>query len=194
MALDGNLGTEDSDGDGIVENQTCAAPGLCPREINPPRIGGLPLPRPVVPPRVAPKSPAPRTSERAPSNEQPKADDRRDRGDGRDSLGRYAKGNDGRSGKDEEKRILDELEKDQKVPIIRDQRQATIPGGKHGRFYDGLMPNGDGTYTGIEVKSGGASKTRQQKEFDARVSPETPASVRLPDGTTVKITGVWDEP
>ncbi|MEE3851706.1 hypothetical protein VZC37_15290 [Gordonia sp. LSe1-13] len=190
MALNGPGGAgvdgEDNDGDGIVDNENCDV--VCPVYPVPGLIGGGGLPG-VRPP--APKqTPAPKPSE----PEQPKVDDRRDRGDGRDSKGRYANGNDGRSGKDEEKRILDNAEKRFGAGIIRDQRQATIEGGKQSRYYDGLIPNGDGTYSGIEVKSGGARKTPGQRDFDERVRSGTPATVKLPDGTTVKITNVIDLP
>lgn len=189
---------EDDDHDGIIDNEQCDV--VCPLSPVPPMVGGgFPGMRPpAAPGRQAPpktpaprQSPAPRTTEPRPSNE---PDEYRDRGDGRDAKGRYANGNDGRSGKDAEKRELDKFEDDFGVPIIRDQRRASFEGGKQGRFYDGLIPNGDGTYSGIEIKSGSAGKTPQQKQFDARVSPETPATVTLPDGTRVKITHVIDRP
>ena len=188
---------EDDDHDGIVDNERCDV--VCPLSPVPPLIGGgFPGIRPpAAPPRQAPtppKSPTPRTTRPTSPREQPNSDEYRDRGDGRDPQGRYSRGNDGRSGKDAEKRELDKLEDEFGTPIIRDQRRASVEGRKQSRYYDGLIPNGDGTYSGIEIKSGGAGKTPQQKQFDARVSPETPATVTLPDGTTVKITNVIDRP
>ena len=57
------------------------------------------------------------------------------------------------------------------------------------RFYDALEPTSTpGQYVGIEVKSGGADLTRQQRVFDGRVSPQTPATGTL-NGQPVKIVG-----
>ncbi|QKT08849.1 hypothetical protein HUN08_17765 [Gordonia sp. X0973] len=118
-----------------------------------------------------------------------------DRGDGRDNLGQYARGNDGRSGKNAEKVALDKYESQNPgVKVVRDQRLAQIPNARgvsqNGRYYDGLVKNSDGTYTGIEVKSGTASLTPGQRSFDGAVNGGQPAYVKLPDGTTGKIVRV----
>ncbi|RPA06115.1 hypothetical protein [Gordonia sp. OPL2] len=189
-AMDGT----DNNGDGIVDNEN-PYEELPVIEIQPPRGGGGPLPGlkpsgPQSPRAQTPKEGAPK--EGAPAENAPGKNDRSDRGDGRDERGRFANGNDGRSGKAAEKRELDNLEKRTGKPIIREQRQARIDGVPRSRFYDGLIPNGDGTYSGIEVKSGGAKKSGWQKRFDDMVSPERPAYVKLPDGSRVKITKVID--
>ncbi|WP_137726534.1 hypothetical protein [Prescottella subtropica] len=114
-----------------------------------------------------------------------------DRGDGRDVLGHYADGNDGRSGKDAEKDALDQEEAERGITIERDQVLAKVEGTKYGRYYDGLMKNPDGTYTGYEVKSRTATKKAQQREFDGLVSPENPARATL-NGKPIEITRVRD--
>lgn len=70
------------------------------------------------------------------------------------------------------------------------KRIARVDGVEQGRFYDRIVQLDDGTWVGLEVKSGSASKTAAQKAFDAAVSPTTPARVALPDGRTIDITDV----
>ncbi len=55
-----------------------------------------------------------------------------------------------------------------------------------GRLYDGLMRNPDGTDTGIEVKSGSASRNAAQRGFDDVVSHDRPAVATL-NGETIRI-------
>lgn len=117
----------------------------------------------------------------------------RDRGDGRDILSQYADGNDGLSGKEAEKAALDSEEADRGITIERKQVRATVQGVGHGRFYDGLTENPDGTYTGYEVKSNTGSKNREQRDFDNLVSPDNPARATL-NGRTIEIVGVRDLP
>ncbi|MBL1080309.1 SHOCT domain-containing protein [Nocardia sp. 2] len=114
-----------------------------------------------------------------------------DRGDGRDALGQYADGNPGTSGKAQEQAALDEYARDSGEEVIRDQIKASVPGVEQGRYYDGLVENPDGTYTGLEVKSGTASKNANQREFDGAVSPDNPATATL-NGKTIEITKVID--
>ncbi|PTT22419.1 hypothetical protein DBR36_01945 [Microbacterium sp. HMWF026] len=52
-------------------------------------------------------------------------------------------------------------------------------GSPNGRFYDGLIRNDDGTYAAIEVKSGGATRTADQRAFDELVNEGIPASARI---------------
>ncbi|MEH3154008.1 MAG: hypothetical protein PGN29_01200 [Gordonia paraffinivorans] len=122
-----------------------------------------------------------------------------DRGDGRDIAGRFVpRGRAANNAKLAESKQLDRIERT-RPGLVRQQRRAvfpegpTSPGGLLGqtaRYYDGLYPNGDGTYTGVEIKSGQARPTTGQAQFDRRVSPETPAKVTLPNGETVLITRV----
>ena len=114
-----------------------------------------------------------------------------DRGDGRDVFGRYADGNDGRSGKEAEKAALDEEEAIEGIRIERDQVKARVEGATQGRYYDGLSKNPDGTYTGYEVKSNTAGKNAKQREFDDLVSPDNPARATL-HGKPIEITEVVD--
>jgi hypothetical protein len=52
---------------------------------------------------------------------------------------------------------------------------------------DGLVQKADGTDIGVEIKSGTALRSPAQREFDAAISPEDPASATL-DGKVIKIT------
>lgn len=117
-----------------------------------------------------------------------------DRGDGRDHNGKYANGNNGKSGKAAEKDALDKKAAETNNPIIREQKQATLPkesgATQTNRYYDGLQKNSDGTYTGYEVKSGSARLTPGQRSFDEAVNNGHPATVQLPSGEFVKITRV----
>lgn len=62
------------------------------------------------------------------------------------------------------------------------------------RYFDGLALKPDGTYEGIEVKSGKARKSRQQRDFDDAInSGSTFAWFRMsPGGPRLKITSVAD--
>lgn len=74
-------------------------------------------------------------------------------------------------------------------PIDRRQVLARVDGVENGRYYDGLFPQPDCTYTAIEVKSGDAKLTGPQKRFDQAVSPENPACATL-NGKQILITKV----
>lgn len=75
-----------------------------------------------------------------------------------------------------------------------ERRKAKVDGVDNGRYYDGLAQKSDGTYKGIEVKSGDATRDADQRAFDSAVSPENPAYVtitnRSGDIETVKVTEV----
>lgn len=139
-----------------------------------------PRPKPktdVTPPGSHPK-PKPNTDPKAPH---PKYPDR-------NADGTYRGGDAPNGGKVAEQRRLDELEKTL-GPIERRQVRSQVPGSDHGRFYDGLVRNPDGTYTAIEVKSGNARLTPQQRDFDRLVSSDNPARATL-DGKEIMITRV----
>ena len=74
--------------------------------------------------------------------------------------------------------------------MITYQRKAHVDGCDHGRYYDGLAQRDDGTWVGIEVKSGSGSYSPEQKIFDNLVSPSNPARVRLDDGRVIEIVKV----
>ncbi|ERK70667.1 hypothetical protein N136_02978, partial [Leifsonia aquatica ATCC 14665] len=113
-----------------------------------------------------------------------------DRGDGRDDYGKYASGNGGdRIAANKEEIGLKDVEDRFGVEVIRDKVRASVDGTDKGRFYDGLFKNADGTYTAIEVKSGGASPTASQREFDGLVSADNPARAML-HGKLIEITRV----
>ncbi len=107
-----------------------------------------------------------------------------DRGDGRDVLGRFTGA--GGYGADAEAQGLDQYAADTGRDVISDQVRSTLPDGSI-RYYDGLSPNGDGTYEGIEVKSGSAGLTPGQQAFDSAVNGGTPATATL-NGQSIQIT------
>ncbi|OAH49060.1 hypothetical protein [Microbacterium oleivorans] len=83
-----------------------------------------------------------------------------------------------------------------RVPVIRDQVNASADGlhrpgtsGPQVRRYDGLIQNVDGTWTGIEVKSGSATRNPAQLLFDTTVGPDTPAIAKL-HGSEIRIVRV----
>ncbi len=110
-----------------------------------------------------------------------------DRGDGRDPLGRFT--GKGGYGADKEAQGLQDYSDLTGREAVPDHIQAKLPDGAQGRYYDGLALKPDGTYEGIEVKSGTASRNAAQRTFDGKVSPSNPATARL-GGTEIKITSV----
>lgn len=74
--------------------------------------------------------------------------------------------------------------------VIEYKRLARIEGAPQGRYYDRLVQREDGTWVGLEVKSGGSSYSGTQREADNMVSPDNPAVVTLDDGRTIKVTEV----
>ncbi len=120
-----------------------------------------------------------------------------DRGDGRDYAGTFAEGQNHKPWVDSEKLGLDEYAQEHRVEVIRSKIKADYEGSpQNGRFYDGLVKNNDGpnTYTGVEVKSGGAIEAynrpgNTQRQFDDAVNAGTPAHAKL-DGEDILITRV----
>lgn len=119
-----------------------------------------------------------------------------DRGDGRDPYGHITGRQGGGYARQREAEGIENYE--DRNPgrwVTTEQRKATVNGGASGgRFYDGLGRLPDGTYEGIEVKSGGASLSPGQRAFDSQVSPTNPAYVTITNEQgvveTVKITRV----
>jgi hypothetical protein len=116
-----------------------------------------------------------------------------DRGDGRDPYGHFA-GESG-YGKNAEARGIENYREDNPGRwVTTEQRKATVDGAPNSRFYDGLARLPDGTYEGIEVKSGTASRDAQQAAFDSAVSRQNPAYVTIVNEQgvveTVKVTSV----
>lgn len=115
---------------------------------------------------------------------------------GRDIEGKY-NGDGQRPWVDTEKIGLDQVAKETGRDVIHDKVRATIEGYNHRadaltdqhRYYDGLIRNDDGTYTGIEVKGGTGSRDAAQRGFDSTVSPERPATATL-NGKTIQIVRV----
>ncbi|MFJ7289688.1 hypothetical protein ACIQUC_15360 [Curtobacterium sp. NPDC098951] len=70
--------------------------------------------------------------------------------------------------------------------------KARVDGVSNGRVYDGLAKKPDGTYVGIEIKSGAASRNAEQRAFDGAVSPSNPAIATL-NGRIIKITEVIEQ-
>jgi hypothetical protein len=110
-----------------------------------------------------------------------------DRGDGRDPLGRFT--GSGGYGADKEAQGLQDYADVTGRDAIPDHVQAKLPDSAQGRFYDGLALKPDGTYEGIEVKSGTAARNAAQRAFDGKVSSSNPATATL-GGTEITITSV----
>ena len=120
-----------------------------------------------------------------------------DRGDGHDYKGQWAKKNKGSHAYEPSEwqgreKYRKEMEKNDHPlqEMITYQRKAHVDGCDHGRYYDGLAQRDDGTWVGIEVKSGSGSYSPEQKIFDNLVSPSNPARVRLDDGRVIEIVKV----
>ncbi|CAN5294396.1 hypothetical protein BH11ACT2_BH11ACT2_03880 [soil metagenome] len=109
---------------------------------------------------------------------------------GRDTAGKYRSETNNKPDLDNEKAGLDEIEQQTGAKIDRTKVIAHVKGGTPGgRYYDGLIKNSDGTYTGVEVKSNGADLSATQKINDGLVSAKNPAIARL-NGEEIKITRV----
>ena len=104
---------------------------------------------------------------------------------GRDALGRFTGA--GGYGAEAEAQGLSDYELATGQTVIRDQVRASLSEGGGGRFYDGLVRNADGTYTGIEVKSGSASLSASQRAFDEAVNGGAAARAML-NGEPINIT------
>lgn len=111
-----------------------------------------------------------------------------DRGDGRDEEGKFASGNSGHIAADKEAQGLRDYSDEIGRPVIPDKVRATLPDGSQ-RYCDGLSPDPDGTYIGIEVKSGTSPYGGSQEAFDNAVDAGEPATGKL-NGREIKITSV----
>lgn len=111
---------------------------------------------------------------------------------GRDVGGRFTKkGNEAAraDAKAKEEQGLRDYEAETGRSVDPQQVKAKVRGVEQGRYYDGLAKKADGTYEGIEVKSGGASRSPEQRQFDNAVSEKNPAEATL-RGKKIKITSV----
>lgn len=70
------------------------------------------------------------------------------------------------------------------------QTRSTRGEKQDGRLFDGLILKEDGTYTGIEVKTGNAYPKGTQKHFDTLVSYENPGIGYL-NGKQIQVTSVY---
>jgi Pretoxin HINT domain len=107
---------------------------------------------------------------------------------GRDAGGRYTDGNSG-SGKAAEEAGLQDYELQTGRAVVRGQVRASVSGVDNVRYYDGLAMKSDGTYEGIEVKSGTSQTTVGQRAFDGVVSSSNPATAKM-NGQEIEITSV----
>lgn len=71
-------------------------------------------------------------------------------------------------------------------------KDGFVDGVSNGRVYDGLAKKPDGTYVGIEIQSGTASRNAEQRAFDGAVSPNNPATATL-NGRIITITEVIEQ-
>lgn len=115
-----------------------------------------------------------------------------DRDDGRDSQGRFT--GQGGYGADAEAKGLAKYTTDTGRAAVDTKVQARLPDGSI-RYYDGLSLKPDGTWEGIEVKSGTAGRTAGQRAFDGQVdgdgvNPGTPATATL-NGKQIRITSTY---
>ncbi|QDE35440.1 hypothetical protein FIV50_11990 [Microbacterium foliorum] len=120
-----------------------------------------------------------------------------DRGDGRDYLGHFAKGQNDPLWVDKERIGLEMYAKENNADVIRTKVKVDYDGSpQSGRYYDGLEKNDDGpnSYTAIEVKSGSAFEAYSrpgstQRQFDDAVNGGTPARGVL-EGEEILVTKV----
>lgn len=124
-----------------------------------------------------------------------------DRGDGHDHKGKWAFQNEGAHAYEPSEWLGREQYRKRMArdgtplrEMISEKKMARVDGVPHGRYYDGIAQKQDGTWVGIEVKSGTGSHTKQQLTFDEAVSPNNPAHVTLSDGRQIKITEIHVEP
>ena len=82
---------------------------------------------------------------------------------------------------------LDKYERRTGTKPNSDEVVARIDGNAKVRKFDGLAEKPDGTYEGVEVKSGSARRTPQQDAFDKSVSYDNPATATL-NGKKILIT------
>ncbi|MGL3200226.1 MULTISPECIES: hypothetical protein [Curtobacterium] len=87
---------------------------------------------------------------------------------------------------------IKQVEKQLGTKVDTTKVKAKVDGVPNGRIYDGLAEKPDGTYVGVEIKSGTATRNAEQRAFDNAVSPENPATATL-NGKTIKITEVIEQ-
>ncbi|GAB5014971.1 hypothetical protein [Mycobacterium avium] len=113
---------------------------------------------------------------------------------GRNGLGQYSDGNTGSAdGAAAAEKALQGEEAATGRTLLRQQIRVTVTDPQTGqpiyRYYDALepVPGHPGEYTGIEVKSGNATLSPNQRLFDAQVSPQNPATGTL-NGQRIEVT------
>lgn len=112
---------------------------------------------------------------------------------GRNGLGKYSSGNTGSAdGAAAAEKALQDYEQKNHTTLIRQQIRVSVIDPNTGqpvyRYYDALepVPGHPGEYVGIEVKSGNATLSPNQRLFDPQVSPQNPATGTL-NGQPVKV-------
>lgn len=119
------------------------------------------------------------------------------RGDGRDVYGHVTGRGEGYGKLREAEGIKQYQAENEGRWVTREQRKASVSGAENGRFYDGLARKPDGTYEGVEVKSGTAGVYGQQRVFDSQVSYDNPGYVTITNEQgvveTVQVTSVHVE-
>ena len=114
---------------------------------------------------------------------------------GATTRGKYANGQEKKPWVDKEKIGLDKFAAEEQVEVIRTKAKVGYDGApQDGRYYDGLVRNPDGTFTAIEVKSGGAYDAyfrpgSTQRQFDAQVNDGAVARGQL-NGESIEISRV----
>ncbi|MEY9862015.1 RHS repeat-associated protein [Catenulispora sp. GAS73] len=112
----------------------------------------------------------------------------------RDALGHFAGSNGVRVGAAAEAQVWDSLER-QGMNVIR--RPVAVRGnGDQLRIFDGAIDLGNGRVIGIEVKSGGASLTADQRAFDTwlNTSGDAASGVGLSSGSNAVGVYMWNVP
>lgn len=110
---------------------------------------------------------------------------------GRNNKGEYqSKDNDKARADSSQKEAqgIEQYEQQRGVDVDTTRVRASQDGAGQTRYYDGLVEKADGTYEGIEVKSG-TSRDTGQEAFDNGVSYDKPAYATL-HGVRIKITSV----
>ena len=111
-----------------------------------------------------------------------------DRGDGRDVKGHFTGGR-GYGASQEAQGLEDYSDLTGRDNVIHEHVRAVLPD-RSVRYYDGLSKNANGTYQGIEVKSGSAGRTRSQRAFDRQVDSGVPATAIM-RGEQIMITSTF---
>lgn len=111
---------------------------------------------------------------------------------GRNNKGQYQSKDNNKARADsaqKEAKGIKQYEDETGVEVTTTQQvRASMEGATKERIYDGLVKKPDGTWEGIEVKSG-TSADKAQKAFDQAVSYDHPAYAKL-NGERIKITSV----